>query len=802
MPVDSAPTSSRPVSRPVAATRSRRRARRPGYLPLSATVLLALMVADASLAPLLSGFGWWWSMSIAAAIVLFGTAALRWAGVPRGLLTLFTVVIGIVTLTLFFAADTALLGLVPTPGTLGRFGDLLNGGIQSIQSQSLPADAVTELSFVLTAGAVALAVVLDIVVFELRWPALAGVPLLIVVTIPGLLVPGGASLVLLALTAAVYAAILWVDGRIRRREAASAASTSGSAGAPGGATVRHGASGLPGARPDGGGSTAVSVGIAGVAIFASLAFTAVAPGFTAGGVTAAGSSGIIFSEGVSPLIDLGQDLRRPAPVTAMAYTTEPDERLYFKLLTLDEFGGTTWTSSEHELDEDNTPDEFGDPPGLGADVATREVSTDVDIRNMQSPWLPLPYPTVSVNGLSGRWYWEPQGLTATSPTVSTRYQNYTVDSLVVDPTREQLAAAGDSVPADIERYLELPELPQTITDAAAEATAGAFSNYDKALALQQYFRGGDFFYSTETPVEEGYDGDGIGVIQTFLERKTGYCVHFASAMTIMARSLGIPARIGLGYLPGTRTGTTDDDRATYTVSSYDLHSWPELYFDGVGWVSFEPTPGRGFVPSYARPEAQPSTTPTPTDASTPRPSDASTNAPQRPDAGGGMDGGAGGETAAVGRSFGWAGIGLGVLALLLAPAVVRSLRRSRRFARIRAGSGGASLAWIEIGDTALDHGIPVDRGETPRAFATRLSTIDPTVNPALWHVLSEVERERFGAAALPGRTDAERIETELRTVLDHLDRSVPMGRRLLARFVPRSLLPSVAARPGDPATTP
>ena len=96
----------------------------------------------------------------------------------------------------------------------------------------------------------------------------------------------------------------------------------------------------------------------------------------------------------------------------------------------------------------------------------------------------------------------------------------------------------------------------------------------------------------EAPVDDGYDGDGFEVIAEFLEKKSGYCVHFSSAMAILARMAGIPARISLGYLPGDRV-VGADTRLSYTVGTDDLHAWPELYFSGVGWVPFEPTPGAG-----------------------------------------------------------------------------------------------------------------------------------------------------------------------------------------------------------------
>src|SRR5699024_1469363 len=97
---------------------------------------------------------------------------------------------------------------------------------------------------------------------------------------------------------------------------------------------------------------------------------------------------------------------------------------------------------------------------------------------------------------------------------------------------------------------------------------------------QAYFRGDDFEYSLDAP--EKASGDAIS---DFLSDKKGYCVQFSSAMTIMARTMGIPARIGVGFAGG------EEDDGGYDVSMQDSHAWPELYFEGAGWVRFEPTPG-------------------------------------------------------------------------------------------------------------------------------------------------------------------------------------------------------------------
>lgn len=163
-----------------------------------------------------------------------------------------------------------------------------------------------------------------------------------------------------------------------------------------------------------------------------------------------------------------------------------------------------------------------------------------------------------------------------------RAQEYTVLSLVPDVSERALRDAPVDYPAEIaERYLQLPEdVPQRVLDLAHAVTADAPTPYDKALALQIYLR--QFDYSLELdPPPPGQD-----VVDYFLfDVQTGYCDYYASSMVVMARAVGLPARLATGYAPG----TYDLSRRHYYVVEADAHSWPEVYLSGYGWIEFEPT---------------------------------------------------------------------------------------------------------------------------------------------------------------------------------------------------------------------
>ena len=129
---------------------------------------------------------------------------------------------------------------------------------------------------------------------------------------------------------------------------------------------------------------------------------------------------------------------------------------------------------------------------------------------------------------------------------------------------------------------------------AREVTAGATSRFEKAVRLQDWFReDGGFRYS----LTERGPGNSTDDLLDFLspDGRVGYCEQFAASMAVMGRSLGIPSRVAVGFLRPDKV-----EEGHYVYSAHDLHAWPEMYFDGIGWVRFEPTPQdrARSVPSY------------------------------------------------------------------------------------------------------------------------------------------------------------------------------------------------------------
>ncbi len=155
-------------------------------------------------------------------------------------------------------------------------------------------------------------------------------------------------------------------------------------------------------------------------------------------------------------------------------------------------------------------------------------------------------------------------------------------SVAPEVSPEALRAASSASPPD-EVFLALPDnLAAVVSELAAEVTADATTDFDRLVALKDWFRT-SFDYSTEVQ-----PGHGSNTIENFLQVRDGYCEQFAATFAVMARTLGIPSRVAVGYTPG-QLGSD----GWYSVFGRNAHAWPEVWFDDIGWVPFEPTPGRG-----------------------------------------------------------------------------------------------------------------------------------------------------------------------------------------------------------------
>jgi transglutaminase-like putative cysteine protease len=227
----------------------------------------------------------------------------------------------------------------------------------------------------------------------------------------------------------------------------------------------------------------------------------------------------------------------------------------------------------------------GPGPAGSSAVSTAPAVTftaTVEVAHLSTRLLPVPPSTEAVIGLHTESA-TGEGVRVAHPTTSG--QRYTTVSSVPDNDPALLAGGGsvDSYPQALVRAeVALPALPASIKELARRVTAAAVTPLGQAEALVNWFRSGRFRYTLDPPAP----APGADPLVSFLTRtRAGTCEQFAGAFTVLARSLGLPTRLVVGFTAGRRAGPDE-----VVVSGRDAHAWPQVFLGAAGWVSFEPTP--------------------------------------------------------------------------------------------------------------------------------------------------------------------------------------------------------------------
>ncbi|MFG2331150.1 DUF3488 and DUF4129 domain-containing transglutaminase family protein [Streptomyces sp. NPDC048604] len=765
-----------------------------GRARLTLCAYAATLMAAGALIPLVQPSSWIVTAAVLLA-VLSGVGALtRRVPLARPLTIGAQALAALLALTLVFVREQAVLGFLPGPQAFTAFAALFEAGAADVGRYASPAPATDGIRLMLVGGVLVIGLVVDALAVTFRLAAPAGLPLLALYSVAAGLSGGNASWAWFLLAATGYLLLLLAEGRDRLSQWGRVF---------GG--VPRSAGRAAGLEPDGTASSPTRTGrrIGVVAMGVALAVPAALPAMSGGmfggpgpGTGSGGGRGGTISA-VNPLVSLQDNLNQPEDREVLSYRTNATETsdLYLRLVALDQFDGTSWKSSKRSVQD--VPDRLPEPQGLGDAVARTEVTGNfVASESYEQKWLPMPFPATQVE-IGGRWRYEPTGrMLVGDEKQSTRGVRYTVSSLRVEPTARQLANAPEAPEALRREYTKVPaSLPAEVAATARRVAGKADNAYEQAVALQEWFtRSGGFRYDTTVS-----SGTGAEAITRFLQRKEGFCVHFSFSMAAMARTLGIPARVAVGFMPGT---TQLDGRIS--VGIRDAHAWPELYFEGVGWTRFEPTPQRGTVPPYTRPDTPsgPSSGPAEPTASesalAPAPPKASAGCspqlqrqgecgrPEQTEADRAADGGTPVWLLAV-----WIALGVAaLLALLALPLLWRARVRAGRLAAGPADTSGDAAgrtlaAWRELVDTAWDYGITPDESLTLRKAAARIVRLghlqgDPA--DAVHRVARAVEQVLYAPDPRPAPDPAGEV-TQVRTGLAAL---ATRGEHLRALLLPRS----------------
>ncbi|MCG7286065.1 DUF3488 and transglutaminase-like domain-containing protein [Cellulomonas sp. ACRRI] len=728
---------------------------RRGWRSPAATALTAVATCTAlgAMSGLLAGGTWVLRAVLAvagAALVVGGTRSLTrstWLPSLVGLL------VGAYALLAFYATPPGGNPLLVGPGTVRHADQLVQQAAQLIETSVVPMAVWPPVELILVAAAVLVFLAADLLAVGCGMPALTGIAYVAVWT-PAVVLGFPGSTWALAATGFCYLLLLALAQPPVSRDGAGRRA----------GVVLAGAAGLVAV------TLAAGPAVSAVPVWSWVDLPDV-------------GTGAVGPVRLADDLDLRESLRDQSSQVVLTYTVErvdddadgPAATASLvgplRSFTLRDFDGRSW---QREPGADLTE---WDPEGLlasdrsligAAPEASRGTLTDVDVsigalREQRLPVTTFPR-TVQIDG---PWTYDAARDEVVSRDRTEAGGRYHMVVEVPDLSPDVLRTSSGDVPEEVQGYLDVPDTEHAddLRALAAELTADATTPYDQALALQTYFRDGTQF-RYDTSIDPGESDDAVW---DFLQSRRGYCVQFATSMTVLARTLGIPARLGVGFLPG-ELGT---DRS-YRVTGADAHAWPELYFPGTGWVRFEPTPAvqTGPPPSWSNPFSASAPTTAPS-AATPRvttsPSAAATTA--APQDQGGLPG-----VVANPRTRGPL---IAVVALLVVAAGVAAALAVHR--RRRPAPGLApEVAWRRLRDRLRRAGITWADSRTPRQAvaavraqveARRGRPLGPEADRALLALAGALERERY--APDPEAYDPTELQSWVAAVLTDVSTRAP-----------------------------
>lgn len=426
---------------------------------------------------------------------------------------------------------------------------------------------------------------------------------------------------------------------------------------------------------------------------------------------------------VSPFVNIRS--RLVSQTTRELFTVAADQPSYWRIAGLDTYEDDIW-----KVAGDFSPQTGRLPGQREYDGQVTQVTQDFSISALAAIWLPAAFAPSEILGATAdvTWNAENSSLTVANDVEDSDGVQYSLVSNVPAFSIDQLRAGSETVPDDIAaRYLTLPaDLTPQVQQLALQLTGDQGTRYDKMRAIQDHFRG--YNYNVQLGPRQG------DPIEQFLTEREGFCQQFAGTFALMARSLGIPARVATGFTWGDPVGSdAETGKTTYRITGRQTHAWPEVYFDDLGWVAFEPTPGRGLpgavgytgVAAEQSSDVQPTNPGEPTTTTTIDPNSIPSDTgpgfiedPVLEDLGVGEGG-----TGSDGFSIPWRFILpiLAIIAYVTGIPLIYHLRRKSRRSRANTPARRVETAWAEAVES-LELGFDIRRepAETRTEYADRL----------------------------------------------------------------------------------
>lgn len=717
---------------------------------------LAVLCASTALSGVIEGDLWLVRIGVVIVAITVTGAFLRATRLTPPLVAIAQVAVLLCLLTALHTRSGIFL-FIPGPDALGELGDVLAESVAQVQTGVPPVHASPAIQALVVLAIGLVAVLVDTLAVAAAAPAASGLVLLCVFAVPASLADEMLPWWTFVLGAAAFAMLLAVDGQ-HRHEAWRGRLGSGSASGSGGS------------------ATSVAAIAVVIALVVGAGFTLVGtvgrlPGSGVGG---GGKGGIGLSEMTSLRGMLNRG--RTAEVFYVRGMTEPS---YMRASTLAQYvPNKGW---ERGSPPGGQPARGELPPQAGDRGEGKTTRINIEPRDWRSFWLPTYGAVRRIDTPDDDYQFDPKkGVIYTQR--EREPESYEIDTVLSTPTKQALRLAPTQANAVDREYYKFDGVEQEVADLAKQIVEGATNDFDKAAKLSEFFNSptSDFKYELRTQGDVTRDA----LTDFVLRSKVGYCEQFASAMAVMARVVGLPSRVAIGFTAGVNSA----DNEYRVISTDDAHAWVEIFFPNFGWMTFDPTPisdGRGIQPPYLRETApgqeEVPTAETTTESVAPSAS-GSAQASASPD---GEDGDQGLPQASAETTPSWhlwalgvvlllaallsiflvlallgvlgagllgvswarrllvpaaAGlwlIGVGLAAALLSwwlavplvlagvlftPMLVRAVRRRNHLHAVTAlGPGAASAAWSELMAESIDRGAPVPPAETIRIAARRLA---------------------------------------------------------------------------------
>ncbi|MCL3860133.1 DUF3488 and transglutaminase-like domain-containing protein [Actinotalea sp. K2] len=516
--------------------------------------------------------GRWVGVSLMATLVLLlVTTATRRAGASRLVPTAWATLVAALCIVSVYGSTGTGLGLpVPTRETMERLSFLVRGGVRAVADGVIPVEPVLGLELLLVGGVVLVVLLGDLVALGLGRAGLSGLAI-VGLWLPTIFFERAVPPVPFVLAGLSYLVLLHLT---RPRPPSGRRST------PRDLRV-----------------TAAAAVVLTVVALASGPIASGVPFYRSVTLPATWGPGAVDGPlRLSTDLDMRASLAARSDQPILSYTTQSRTLGPLRMYTMTDFDGAEWNRAAPEGDLARASGVLW--PGGAVPVPQDAARVSVQVGNLDQDRLPIPTDPRQVE-IDGNWLYDASRDEVLGVGTTTRDISY---DLWVSPrslTADDLRADSTAGPLEArEVYTEVPESPfaQEIRAQAEAVMAGSTTDYDRALALQSWFRNFEnFTYSATIPPAQTDDA-----VWDFLTQRTGYCVQYATAMTVMARTAGIPARLAVGFLPGT---AQERQPSSFVVTGRHSHAWPELWFAEAGWVRFEPTPAvqTGAPPLWADP---------------------------------------------------------------------------------------------------------------------------------------------------------------------------------------------------------